>query len=102
MKKQYTIDDIMQHCPQIWMLAMASKIWSIRVFESGSQVGALPIEGHLCFLIYTEMPHLLADNIQLHHGLHLLLGYPPHLIPVEAYTGVELDEFVMRSVSIYP
>ena len=83
------------------MLAMAAKILSNRAFEPCPEIGALQINRHVCFLIYAEMPHLLADNIRLQQGLHLLLGYPPHLIPVEAYTGVELDEFVMRSVSIY-
>ena len=102
MIQQYTIDDIVQHRHHIRGLAMATNVWGIRVFEPRPEIGAMQIEGHLCFLIYVDITHLMSHNIRLHQGLHLLLGYPPHLIPVIAYTDVELDEYEKHSVSIYP
>ena len=97
-----SIKYVLRHRTHIGSLAQAADIWSIPVFEPGIEIDRLPVTGQLCFPIYAEMAHMLSHNILLCQGLHLLLGYPPHLIPVFAYTGVELDECHNLSVSIYP
>ena len=84
------------------MLAIATHVRRIRVLEPGPEIDALQINGHFCFLIYPEIPHLLSDNIRLHQALNQLPGYPPHLIPAEAFTGIDLVTFQEHSIPIYP